>query len=62
MIGYSERDWAGDVHNRKSTSGMLITLYDGVMLWKTSKKCCITRSSSESEYMVLVELVQMVKY
>ena len=43
--GYSVADFAGDIDDRKSTSGYVFTLAGGAMSWKSSKQS-VTASST----------------
>ena len=42
LIGYSDADWAGDVNDRKSTSGYLFMMSGAAISWKNLKTnvCC----------------------
>ena len=42
--GYSDADFAGDIDDRKFTSGYVFTLAGGAILWKSSKQS-VTASS-----------------
>lgn len=51
--GYVDADWAGDIHDRRSTSGYVFKLFGSVILWSSKKQMCVTLSSAESEYVAL---------
>jgi hypothetical protein len=51
LIGYSDADFAGDVDDRKSTSGMVFTLGGSAICWQSQKQKVIALSSCEAEYM-----------
>ena len=38
---FSDADWAGDVNDRKSTSGYLFVLNGGPPTWKSKKQSCV---------------------
>jgi hypothetical protein len=50
LEAYSDADWAGDVVDRKSTSGWIIKLCGGVISWKSSKQTSTALSTVEAEY------------
>lgn len=47
---YSDADWAGDVNNRKSITGLCIFLRDTLISWKCKKRRDLFRSTLEAEY------------
>jgi hypothetical protein len=51
LIGYSDSDMAGDVDDRKSTSGVLFYLGSSPVSWLTRKQESVAMSSCEAEYM-----------
>ena len=53
LIGYSDADWAGDVNNRKSTSGYLFMISGAAISWKSRKQTCVALSTTKSEYVAL---------
>jgi hypothetical protein len=50
LIGYSDTDYAGDVDDRKSTSGMLYCLGASPITWSSGKQKVVALSSCEAEY------------
>ena len=50
LIGYSDSDHAGDVDERKSTSGTLFFLGSSVITWASQKQKIVALSSCEAEY------------
>ena len=52
LTGYSA-NWAGDVGDRKSTSGYMFHLGGAAISWKSSKQTCVALSTSEAEYIAL---------
>ena len=56
--GLSDADWAGDINNRKSTSGYLFKVGDGPVSWRSRKQTCVALSTAEAEYMSLTLAAQ----
>jgi hypothetical protein len=52
LVGFSDADMAGDVNNRKSTSGTLFFYGKSPISWQCQKQKVLTMSSCESEYIV----------
>eukprot|EP01018_Ginkgo_biloba_P029557 Gb_20738 [translate_table: standard] len=52
LIGYTDADWAGDIDDRKSTSGFNFNLGTTVIAWRTKKQPIISLSTTEAEYKV----------
>lgn len=50
---YSDSDYAGDITDRKSTTGLLVKYSGCVIDWCTRKQRCVTLSSAEAEYLAL---------
>jgi hypothetical protein len=48
--GYSDSDWAGDIDDRKSTSGMVFYLGCNPISWCSQKQKVVAHSSREAEY------------
>ena len=59
---YSDADWAGDVDDRRSTTGYVVRLGDSSVIWNTKKQKTISLSSAEAEYMALASVTQEVKW
>lgn len=57
-VGYSDADWAGDVNDRKSTSGYLFKMSGAPVSWKSKKQACVALSTTEAEYMALSSAAQ----
>ena len=56
--GFSDADWAGDINDRKSTSGYLFKVGGGPVSWKSRKQTCVALSTAEAEYMSLTLAAQ----
>ena len=61
-VGYSDADWAGDVNDRKSTSGYLFMLNGAPVSWKSKKQNCVALSTAEAEYIALSSASQECKW
>ena len=57
-LGYSDSDWAGDLDNRKSTSGYGFLVGGALVSWRSCKQTCVALSTSEAEYMALSSTAQ----
>ena len=58
FVGYSDADWAGDLSDRKSTSGYVFILSGGPVSWSSRKQKCVALSTAEAEYVALSAAVQ----
>ena len=56
--GFSDADWAGDIDNRKSTSGYLFKVGGGPVSWRSRKQTCLALSTAEAKYMSLTLAAQ----
>lgn len=50
LNGYSDSDMAGDIDDRKSTTGVLFKLGDSLISWQSQKQKVVALSSCEAEY------------
>ncbi len=57
-IGFSDSDWAGDVDDRKSTSGYIFQVGGTSVSWKSRKQSCVALSTAEAEYVALSQAAQ----
>ena len=46
LVGYIDSDYAGDIDDRKSTSGYIFHLGSGPMLWSSKKQSTVSLSST----------------
>ena len=58
LRGYADADYAADASSRRSTSGSVILLSDGPVMWSSRRQPCVTLSTAESEYVALSSAVQ----
>ncbi|RVW26208.1 Retrovirus-related Pol polyprotein from transposon TNT 1-94 [Vitis vinifera] len=52
LVGYTDSNMVGDVDNRRSTSGYLMTFSGGVVSWQSRLQKCVALSTTETEYIV----------
>ena len=50
LVGYSDSDLAGDIDDRKSTSGSVFLLGSSLVTWMSQKQRVVALSSCEAEY------------
>ena len=57
LTGLSDSDWAGNIDNRKSTSGFCFKLNNssGAISWASKSQKCVSTSSAEAEFNAVVE-------
>ncbi|KAG2987004.1 Retrovirus-related Pol polyprotein from transposon TNT 1-94 [Phytophthora cactorum] len=60
--GYSDADWAGDLADRKSTSGYTFMLMGVPVSWGSKKQSSVSLSTSEAEYIALSLAIQEGKW
>ena len=58
LTGHCDADWAGDVSDRKSTSGYVFSLAGAPVSWRSKKQTCVALSTAEAEYMSLASSTQ----
>jgi len=62
LIGYSDADFAGDIVDRKSTSGFVFTRGGAAISWMSRKQSMVALSTTESEYVAMSAAVSEVKW
>ena len=63
LLGYSDSDWGGDIDKRHSTTGYVFTIGESAPIsWKSHKQPVVALSSSEAEYMAMVEATKEALY
>ena len=48
--GYTDADWAGNISDRRSTSGFMFSLGSAAISWSSKKQPTVALSSTEAEY------------
>ena len=56
-MAYTDSDYAGDVDDRKSTSGYVFLLSDGAVSWSSKKQPVVTLSTTEAEFVAAASCV-----
>ncbi|XP_073426901.1 uncharacterized protein [Dendrobates tinctorius] len=62
LIGYVDADWAGDSHDRKSTSGYLFKVGESLISWSSRKQVSVALSSRDAEYVSATYVSQEVNW
>ena len=57
-VGFCDADWAGDVNDRKSTSGYTFQMNGASVSWRSKKQPCVALYTAEAEYIALSAAVQ----
>ena len=57
LTDFSDSDWAGNIDNRKSTSGFCFELNNssGAISWASNLQKCVSTSTAEAEFNAVVE-------
>lgn len=56
--GHCDADWAGDVDERRSSTGYVFTTCGAAVSWATKRQPTIALSSTEAEFMSIVAAIQ----
>ncbi len=62
LIGYCDADWAGDIDDRRSTTGYAIKLNGCLINWLSKKQDTVALSSAEAEYIAISDTVKEMKW
>ena len=60
LTAYCDADWAGDLNDRKSTTGYCTFINDNLIDRQSKKQPTVALSSTEAEYMSIVEVAKEV--
>jgi hypothetical protein len=55
LSGYCDADWAGDLDERKSTTGYAFYIGDGLVSWNSKRQTTVALSTAEAEYMAATQ-------
>ena len=58
LVGFSDADYAGDLDDRRSTSGNVFLMSSGPVSWFSKKQAIVTLSTAEAEYVALSRAAQ----
>jgi len=58
LVGLCDADWAGDVQDRRSTTGYVFMLGQGAISWNSKRQPTIALSTVEAEYMAASQCVK----
>lgn len=61
-VGYSDSDWAGDLHDHKSTTGFVFMLNGGPISWRSRKQSVVAKSTAEAEYLAVLSCASEAKW
>ena len=51
--GYSDADWGGILDTRRSTSAYVFQIQSNTVSWRSNRKKCVSKSTTEAEYIAL---------
>ena len=60
ITAFTDADWAGDINDRKSTTGFIIKINECVINWISKKQSTVALSTAEAEYMSISAAIQEV--
>lgn len=58
LKGYCDADWAGDLDQRKSTTGYIFTMQKGPISWCSRRQPTVAISTTEAEFMSMTSSIQ----
>jgi hypothetical protein len=56
LKGYNNADWAGQIDDRRSTSGYVFFVAGGPVPWQAKTQESVALSTAEAEYMALYRM------
>ena len=62
ITAYSDADWAGDVDERKSTTGFITKVNNNIISWNSKKQPTVALSSCEAEYYAVSDTLKELKW
>ena len=58
LTGYTDSDYAGDIEERKSTSGHVYKVGECLISWNSNRQQIVSLSSTEAEYIALTTSIK----
>ena len=55
IVGYVDSDYAGDMDDRRSTTGYVFTLAGGPIYWKSTVQSIMALSTAEAKYIAVAK-------
>ena len=62
LNGYCDADWGGNLDDRRSTTGYIVTLNNCIISWNSKRQTTVAQSSIEAEYMSIAAVVNDIKW
>lgn len=62
VLCWTDADWARDLSNRRSRTGILITINGGPVIWTSKLQSSTAQSTSEAEFNALAYFIKEVKW
>lgn len=57
---FVDSDWASDIIDRKSTTGIVIRVFGNIILWRTQKQKVVSRASTHAKFYAIADCVEEV--
>ena len=58
LVAYCDADWAGDLTDRRSTTGYCTMMNNNLISWQSKKQTTVALSSTEAEYMAINDVAK----
>ena len=58
MVGYVDSNYAGNIDDRRSTTGYVFTFSGGPVCWRSTLQSLVAVSTTEAEYMAVAEVAK----
>uniref|UniRef100_A0A803PAK3 CCHC-type domain-containing protein n=1 Tax=Cannabis sativa TaxID=3483 RepID=A0A803PAK3_CANSA len=55
LVGFTDSDYAGDLDDRRSTSGYVFMMGSGAVSWTSKKQAIVTLSTTEAEFVAMLD-------
>jgi len=62
IVAFCDADWAGDIDDRRSTSGSILQLAGNTVAWSSKKQPTVALSTAEAEYMAMAAALTEAKW